>query len=583
MSRPDPPDIPHDAARAVVPPHARLAVQLLVLLAAWLVLVLLHRHNDGLWFQGDAPRHAANGLFWKDFLLSGDWLAPRDYALRYFARYPVIHPIAYPPLFYLLEALVSFALPGALAGKALVLGFALLAAVYVMLWLRRWVSAHVGALAALLLLLPGVVEWSHVVMLNVPAMALCLAALYHGRRWMEATDAPARRRQLSLAAMWSVLAFYTYLPAGVVAIIILTWLLAQGRWTLLAERRTWLVIVLAVLVALPWLYVLWRWVPTQLSLAQPAALLPSTPGSAPGSAPAPGSGEERVAADIWRHWRYYPARIADLISPYLLIIAALGTLLGLAARRTRREVVLALLWLLVMYGVFSVMHAKEVRYILLAAAPLLVLCAIAFVRCGELLSHRTSPRTVMTLGVTVAACWLGGQGWLASRMPVRQVSGFAELADYARQIAPDGPVLYDGHHAGVFTFYVRAADAHFHRQVVTGDKLLYATALYAWRHVEQYADTPEQVRKTLRDEGGCEYLFIEFGRWSEHFPAARLLRRTVRGEGFELVRTFEVQGRHIHHVAVYRLTDPVRPQTTWTLPFPALGDDATYKVKPIER
>src|SRR5262245_17530168 len=38
------------------------------LVAVCLYVYSLHFNNDGLWFQGDSPRHAANGLFWWDLL-----------------------------------------------------------------------------------------------------------------------------------------------------------------------------------------------------------------------------------------------------------------------------------------------------------------------------------------------------------------------------------------------------------------------------------------------------------------------------------------------------------------------------------
>src|SRR5215471_3483680 len=85
----------------------------------------LHWDNDGLWFQGDSPRHAANGLFWWDFLTSLP-VNPKEFALSYYARYPVIHPTTYPPLFYIVEGL-SFFLFGAspYVAKALVSIFTL--------------------------------------------------------------------------------------------------------------------------------------------------------------------------------------------------------------------------------------------------------------------------------------------------------------------------------------------------------------------------------------------------------------------------------------------------------------------------
>jgi hypothetical protein len=99
-----------------------------------LAVAALHRHSDGLWFQGDAPRHAVNGLFWWDLVHA----LPRDpvaYAVRYYARYPVIAPVTYPPLFYLAEGL-AFAAFGSspYVAKSLVLMFSMMAGLYTMTW-----------------------------------------------------------------------------------------------------------------------------------------------------------------------------------------------------------------------------------------------------------------------------------------------------------------------------------------------------------------------------------------------------------------------------------------------------------------
>jgi hypothetical protein len=122
--------------------------QTVLVIAAWAYLCGLFWDNDGLWFQGDAPRHAINGIFWKDFLLSGS-IDPRAYALSYYARYPAICPTLYPPGFYLLEALM-FGLfgPSPYVGKGLVLCFALMAGLYTLAWLRRWLSPAAGGARA---------------------------------------------------------------------------------------------------------------------------------------------------------------------------------------------------------------------------------------------------------------------------------------------------------------------------------------------------------------------------------------------------------------------------------------------------
>src|ERR1051325_11455474 len=124
--------------------------QATAIVVVWLYVVVLHARNDGLWYAGDAARHALNGLFWWDFLAARP-SRPADFALSYYARYPAINPTAYPPLFYLLEGVAFRVLgPSPYVAKGLVLGFALLGCLYISAWLRRWVSREAGWGGALL-------------------------------------------------------------------------------------------------------------------------------------------------------------------------------------------------------------------------------------------------------------------------------------------------------------------------------------------------------------------------------------------------------------------------------------------------
>jgi hypothetical protein len=231
-----------------------LYLHLGIVFLAWMYLVQLHWSNDGLWMQGDSPRHATNGVFYKDFLFSGS-LDPLHYTFRYYARYPAISPANYPPFFYLLEALVFGVLhPSPYLAKGLVLLLALFAALYLMAWIRRWISADAGWMACLLLLLPGFVLWSHAVMQNVPSTALSLAALFHSRRWIEESPGRGAAGQLYLAAAFATLATLTYFPAGIVFAVILAWLLVLRRWSLIMNRRTLFACLGSGILIAPWLY-----------------------------------------------------------------------------------------------------------------------------------------------------------------------------------------------------------------------------------------------------------------------------------------------------------------------------------------
>ena len=201
------------------------ACQALAVAVAVFLIAALHARNDGLWFQGDAPRHAANGLFWWDLL----WAMPADpvtYTVRYYARYPIIAPATYPPLFYVFEGFVfAVAGPSPYAARFLVLLFEATAGLYTMAWARRWIGPGAGWAGAFLAFLPGVVIWSNAVMLNIPATALGMACLYHFRRWFEASG----RKHLVAAIVSFIALVLTYYQGASVVLVGLAWAVFMRR------------------------------------------------------------------------------------------------------------------------------------------------------------------------------------------------------------------------------------------------------------------------------------------------------------------------------------------------------------------
>lgn len=184
---------------------------------------------------------------------------------------------------------------------------------------------------------------------------------------------------------------------------------------------------------------------------------------------------------------------------------------------------------------------------------------------------------------TGLAVLLGVQAWLAAQVRVPSADGFAEVARFLEQVAPDEPVFYDGHYDGTFTFYVMAGDPGYRRRVVRGSKLLYASALVPGYRLSEYAATPEEVVAVLRTRGGCRWLAVEVGGAAEQLPPALRLREALRGPDFERVRSFPVfPHRLVERVDVYRLRGPVERVDEVELPFPILGEGAAFRVRPIE-
>jgi hypothetical protein len=533
--------------------------QLLVLLLVWAYMWALQIDNDGLWYRGDAARHALNGFFWTDYLRDFTWDA-KSYALSYYARYPAIDPASRPPLFYLLEGAAFTVIgPSPYAAKGLVLGFALMAGLYLWAWLRRWIAPQAGWAAPLFLLLPGVSRWSHAIMLQIPALALSLAALYHARSWLEAPGNATR--QFALATALTVLAILTYYPAGMVVFIIAAWTAMRQRWALLLGRKNLVPIALAIAALVPCAWLIARWAPTPLSWVVPAP----------------------AALGTLANWTFYFAELKYLCDPHLLVLAGLGAALGVGSGRWRRETLMLLSWILVMYLVLSLLGAKDLRYALLVSAPFVGLAAIAVLMlCDRLaaLAARLRPAPA-ALATAALLSLVAAQVALAANYRVLAMSGYREVASFLAQVAPDEPVFYDGFYDGNFTFYVRAGDDRFRRRVVVGHKLLYTYALSpGWRETS-FANSPQEVIDLLRRRGGARWFAIEIGKETEKLAPMRYLRQAVKTDAFELVRSFPITGREVDRVDVYRFKLPVAEQDEVELPFPVLGQDVKYRVRPI--
>lgn len=531
-----------------------------ILYVAW-----LHADNSGLWAQGDAPRHAMNGLFWLDFLKSCP-VNPVEFALSYHARYPAINPVSYPPVFYLLEGAVFAAFgPDPYAAKALVLLFAALAAFYVMAWLRRWVAEEAGWAGMLVVLQPGVIRWSHAVMLNVPAMALGIAALYHGRRWM---DAPLSRHR-ELTFLFGVLTIMTYFPAGFMVLVLGIWILLERRWEHLRMPATWVYTLLSAMIIVPWVIMAAKWAPTHVE-----HVLPGTGASVP--------------VEWWRayldpdRWLFYLGQLPIPFTLPILGCAAMGVACVLWDFAKRREIRLLASWALVCYLGLSYLEAKEPRYALIMTGAL-VLLAVSGLR-GSLswATARLNRQPNWVIGVALAAV-IAFHLFSAPFAKVPTVGGIEDVVTFLNREAPGERVFYDGGADGVFTFYVRAHDPEFRQSVVLGSKLLYASTIFADWNLTERVSSVEDVTWALQKRCGCRWLVIEEEGFSEEVGAARLLRAAVTGKDFQLIKTFQVLMPRPSQIRVYRFLPSVEIPEMLTMPFPGLGKDKTFQLRPISR
>jgi glycosyltransferase involved in cell wall biosynthesis len=542
----------HSSTRAA---RRTVITQVVLVGSSWLWLCGLHWGNDGLWPYGDATRHMANGLFWKDYLQRLD-PHPVEFALSYYARYPVINPVSYPPVFYVLEA-VTFAVfgPSPYVAKGLVLAFALIAALVTTAWLRRWVAPEAGFLGAMVPLLPDAVRLSHAIMLNVPAFALVAAALYAARRWLDEPES----RWIYPAALVSLLAILCYIPSAILVFVLVAWMVALGRARLLVRPRTLLVAVGCGLVLLPWALVIVRWAPGHAEMITPAM------------------------HTITRHSSrtFYLNRAGSVFGPVTCGLAVTGAIAGLASRRWRRETTVLLLWVGVTVLVLTYLKAKDPRYLLPLATPLVCLAALAIVVPARLVRGRLPQFAGQALVPAAMAALVLAAAARASAIPIPQVQGLQPLVAFLARAAPSERVFYDGGYSGIFTVLARAADPALCRQVIRGDKMLYIAPILKLIKPRSFAATPQEVLDTLRRRAGCRWLAIEEATAPGGPVAATLLRAVVAGPEFEHVRTFCVTAPGPVRIHVYRMRGPVETPEAIDLPVPMLGAEARLRVRPI--
>jgi hypothetical protein len=517
----------------------------------FLGVAVLHWQNDGLWFQGDSPRHAMNGLFWWD-LLSALPRDPVEFAIRYYARYPAINPATYPPLFYIVEGL-AFAIFGASpqVAKVVVLLFGVMAGVYTMAWARRWIGPVAGWAGAFLAFMPDIVLWTNSVMLNIPATALGLAVLYHFRRWSDT----ARVTQLVLTLLFSAAVVLTYYQGGIVLCICAGWAALRWREFRFDRRALWIAAT-AVCAIMP-VAISIVLAPVQTARHLPTLALLARPST----------------------WTFYWITLPDVIGWPALVTGLAGLIAGLFTARWRTDATYVAIWITALIVGLSILPAKDPRYALLAAPAFVLAAAIGLAAAVPYLRARRPEWQAAALAAGLAAGL-----WSAARVYVPQVSGFREIATYLQEQAPRDAVLYDGQYDGLFGFYVRASDPHFERRVALGSKLLYQDApasTFTPVQTSNVAST-EDVVTLLRTRAGCRWVAIEVTR-NPGSIGRRLLRQAVARPEFELVRSFPITGAGERRVDLYRIVGPVDPVTTVDLGFPSFTNRTFSAVVPITR
>lgn len=518
-----------EAAAAYRPTRVRSAL-LLFLVLLFVALVVSRNIEKGEFnLNVDETLHAVTGLYFADFLTDLPLAHPIQYTYEYYAQYPALGLIHWPPLFHFVEGLLFLLLgPSVVSARLTVLIFALFGFYF---WFKL-VSEFRDTITAtastvILAFVPTVLLYEKSVALEIPSLALCLAAIYFWVRYLRTGAA----RPLYWFALFASLALLTKQQSIFLAPFCLFTLLATRKWSLLRNWSMLPALGLCLLLVVPF-YGLAFAVHGQTVVDH---VVVRTRGGA-----VAGLG----------NWLANPGRLTFYLEtvPDQLGLPLLGlSILGIATSwwwDRRDNIAVMLMWIVACYVTLASLNARAPRYAIYWLPPLIYFAVSP-------LLEKFRPSWIRVATVLVLVLLVANQAMGAWTYERPYVSGYAPLARHLVDNNESGILLYDGALPGNFIFYIRAYDPE--RRFVVMRKALYVTRIIARYGYRELITTRAELQKLMEDYG-IKYIIISDGI-PLRFEGQKILRELLQTPQFQLVKQFPVQSNQawwrVRHLFLY--------------------------------
>jgi 4-amino-4-deoxy-L-arabinose transferase-like glycosyltransferase len=470
----------------------------------WLLLVLVavaisHGITKGEpSFANDETRHAMNGVFMRDLLVDMPLRHPMQYSYEYYSKYPAVALPHWPPFFSVVEG--AFFLVFGIStwvGRLAILAFSLLGAYF---WYRiaeEHGPRYLAFFSALIFaLLPAVLLFEDVIMLEIPQMAMCMGAAFFWLRFLRSE----RASYLWAAAAFSVGALLTSQLAIFLVVFFGLHFLVERRFRLLRRWDVWIALVTSFGVVLSW----YRLSFGTLSFSYQRGV---------------GHGIGRLLT--WHNISWYFRVLPQQLGLVLLCLSVVG--LGWAVFKSARRYRFLLLWVAASYLCFTLIAEKEPRHIMIWIPPLVYFALVGI----EVLLRR--PRWVLILSVAIASYF-----FVTALRYVRPTAiGVEAAARYVMAQPESDIVYYQGALNGDFIFFVRKLDPEKSHMIVREKEVVVSNVDYVRRQV---LDTTEATQNLFRT-WGIRYALIEDGPFLTGLDPVQKL---VHSDQFELVKIFPI-------------------------------------------
>jgi hypothetical protein len=454
-------------------------------------------------YNTDEAQHAVTGLFVADALHDLPLRHPVQYAYKYYAQYPAVAILHWPPLFYVFEGL-SFWLFGAsvVSARLTVIFFTVVLLYQWFLLVEDLQDSYTAALCtAVLGLLPSILLFEKTIMLEIPSLALGVAAIRHWIRYL----GEGRKSSLYAFGFWLAAALLCKQTSVYLLVFCGLTVVVTRKWDRLFCHDMYVVAGLVTVIAGPFLALM-------LFLQ--------------GNAVANDLGSHRMSS--FERVSFYIRSLPATFSPVLFVLAVLGLLLARPWNK-RGQATMMVCWIVAGYVTFSFFGQREARFAIYWFPPLV------YFAVGLLTQFFQSPglRVTMRGAALLLVAMVAVPAWSQQRP---YISGYEDVAAQLVNQYHAGIVLFDGRVPGNFVFYMRALDPK--RQFVILRKSLYADDIRPSASSEELLHTREGLMDVFRRDG------IRFVVVSENtslrFGVQRILREQLQGDQFRLLGRFPI-------------------------------------------
>ncbi len=493
-----------------------LSVLLLLTCATALLFVTAPRAGDFWW--SDAPRHAMDGVFYRDLAANLPLTHLRHWATNYYLQYPAITVLFYPPGFPLIEA-VFFGLFGIshTTAQLTVAVFLLVMGCGAYFLSRRWLNRPAAFAVALLCLgVPGIAFWGRQVMLEIPALTF----LVWGAYWFFHYFDSGRPRDLYLVTALLAAGAYTKQTTIFVLPAYLLTLLYVHRKGILRRFEVWCSAACLAASLTPLVIFTWLWGRTNIQQSVGGDWVEYSRRSVSG-------------------WIYVARQLPHQVGWIVLVLCVLyvtGVLVSSRWRLPAPALCFLLAWIGAGYLFFTLIALKEPRHSILLIFPVVLFSVTALVRAlppvlGSILAIILA---LVTFTHTIIAD------------PVPYVSGYRAAAQYLCSSAPpDSIVLFSGMRDGSFIFNVRSLPECKNMTVIRSDKLLLRVAVDREKFGVKDLGVSEDSFKTMLRDYGVRYVVLEPTFWSD-LQSMQMLVRVLHQGQFKLLTSIPVNSNRPH-------------------------------------